>query len=176
MNTSEHNNTGRDSLKWKYSRHISKSTWESGDYGVFAKYLEPGALEFFDRLPLEEGITLLDVGCGAGQLTIPAAKRGIKVTGLGPGSKPGRCSRSSANTRRRPRSFPPPYCGVKSAKVRERFREGVRDLRITLYLYPFRYPFPPAEVVDFFITYYGPVLRAFHSLDDATKVAFKEGI
>jgi 2-polyprenyl-3-methyl-5-hydroxy-6-metoxy-1,4-benzoquinol methylase len=25
---------------------------------------------------------LLDVGCGAGQLTIPAAKHGIKVTGL----------------------------------------------------------------------------------------------
>src|SRR5205807_6109600 len=51
-----------------------KATWEAGDYGVFAKYLEPGALEFFDRLNLTPGTRLLDVGCGAGQLTIPAAR------------------------------------------------------------------------------------------------------
>src|SRR5688572_2130824 len=59
-----------------------KTTWESGDYGVFAKYLEKGALEFFDRLKIPAGTKLLDVACGAGQLTIPAAKRGIKVTGI----------------------------------------------------------------------------------------------
>lgn len=59
-----------------------KETWESGDYGFFAKYLEGGAIEFFDRLELKPGIRLLDVACGAGQLTIPAARRGIAVTGL----------------------------------------------------------------------------------------------
>lgn len=59
-----------------------KITWESGDYGVFAKYLEKGALQFFDRLNLAPGTRLLDVGCGAGQLTVPAARRGIKVTAL----------------------------------------------------------------------------------------------
>src|SRR5688500_20003081 len=59
-----------------------KATWEAGDYGVFAKYLEPGALEFFERLDIPPGTRLLDVGCGAGQLTIPAAKKGIDVTGL----------------------------------------------------------------------------------------------
>ena len=59
-----------------------KATWESGDYGVFAKYLEKGALEFFDRLNIPPGTRLLDVGCGAGQLTLPAARKGIQVTGL----------------------------------------------------------------------------------------------
>jgi len=59
-----------------------KATWESGDYGMFARYLEKGALEFFDRLNIPPGTRLLDVACGAGQLTIPAAKRGIQVTGL----------------------------------------------------------------------------------------------
>ena len=59
-----------------------KATWESGDYGVFAKYLEKGALEFFERLHLRPGTRLLDVGCGAGQLTLPAARKGILVTGL----------------------------------------------------------------------------------------------
>jgi SAM-dependent methyltransferase len=59
-----------------------KAMWESGDYGVLAKYLEKGALEFFDRVNIPPGSRLLDVGCGAGQLTIPAARRGIQVTGL----------------------------------------------------------------------------------------------
>jgi len=59
-----------------------KATWESGDYGVFATYLEKGALEFFDRVNIPSGIRLLDVGCGAGQLTLPAARKGIHVTGL----------------------------------------------------------------------------------------------
>ena len=59
-----------------------KSTWESGDYGVFAQYLEKGALEFFDRLNIAPGTRLLDVACGAGQLTLPAARKGINVTGL----------------------------------------------------------------------------------------------
>src|SRR5687767_4913967 len=59
-----------------------KTTWECGDYGVFAKYLEKGALEFFDRLNISAGTRLLDVACGAGQLTLPAARKGIQVTGL----------------------------------------------------------------------------------------------
>lgn len=59
-----------------------KSTWEAGDYGTFAKYLELGAMEFFDRLQIQPGTKMLDVACGAGQLTIPAAKRGIRVTAI----------------------------------------------------------------------------------------------
>jgi ubiquinone/menaquinone biosynthesis C-methylase UbiE len=59
-----------------------KTTWESGDYGMFAQYLEKGALEFFDRLNIPPETRLLDVACGAGQLTIPAARKGIHVTGL----------------------------------------------------------------------------------------------
>lgn len=59
-----------------------KATWEAGDYGVFAQYLEKGALEFFDRLKIASGTRLLDVACGAGQLTLPAARNGTKVTGL----------------------------------------------------------------------------------------------
>jgi hypothetical protein len=32
--------------------------------------------------------------------------------------------------------------------------------------YSFTYPFPPAEVVEFFRQYYGPTNRAFASLDE----------
>lgn len=59
-----------------------KDTWTSGNYGHFATYLEPGALAFLDRLNPRPATTMLDVACGAGQLSIPAARRGISVTGL----------------------------------------------------------------------------------------------
>jgi hypothetical protein len=32
--------------------------------------------------------------------------------------------------------------------------------------YTFTYPFPPAEIVEFFRQYYGPTNRAFASLDE----------
>ena len=59
-----------------------KATWMAGDYGHFAKYLEPSALEFLSRLNVEPGTRMLDVACGAGQISIPAARAGANVTGL----------------------------------------------------------------------------------------------
>lgn len=59
-----------------------KATWMAGDYGYFAKYLEPGALAFLERLSIAPGTRLLDVGCGAGQIAIPAARAGVRVTGV----------------------------------------------------------------------------------------------
>jgi SAM-dependent methyltransferase len=59
-----------------------KATWESGDYGHFATYLLPGALQFLERLALWPGIKMLDVACGAGQIAIPAARAGANVTGI----------------------------------------------------------------------------------------------
>ncbi|MDP8952637.1 MAG: class I SAM-dependent methyltransferase [Actinomycetota bacterium] len=59
-----------------------KATWMAGDYGHFAKYLQPGALEFLERLPIQAGTRMLDVACGAGQIAIPAARAGARVTGV----------------------------------------------------------------------------------------------
>jgi len=59
-----------------------KATWMAGDYGYFATYLEPGAREFLARLTVEPGTRMLDVGCGAGQIAIPAARGGARVTGV----------------------------------------------------------------------------------------------
>lgn len=59
-----------------------KATWMSGDYGHFAQYLESGALAFLERLAIEPGTHMLDLGCGAGQIAIPAARVGVKVTGV----------------------------------------------------------------------------------------------
>lgn len=228
-----------------------KSTWESGDYGVFAKYLEPGALEFFDRLGLASGTKLLDVACGAGQLTIPAAKRGLEVTAIDlaqnlveqakerakaegldvdirqadaedlpfpdasfdavmsligsmfaprpelvaaemtrvcrpggriimgnwtPAGHIGQMFRIIGKHVPPPPIFPSPLQWGDEEIIRERFGSGVRDLKITRYHYPFRYPFGPSEVVDFFIEWYGPTLRAYASLDETGKAAFRSDL
>jgi SAM-dependent methyltransferase len=59
-----------------------KATWMSGDYGTFAKYMVPGALELLESWQIPPGSQMLDVGCGAGQIAIPAARAGIYVTGV----------------------------------------------------------------------------------------------
>src|SRR5262249_30274598 len=47
----------------------------------------------------------------------------------------------------------------------ERLRMGTTALAFARRLYPFYYPFPPKEVVDFYRSYYGPTNRAFAALD-----------
>jgi SAM-dependent methyltransferase len=225
-----------------------KATWSSGDYGVFAKYLEPGALQFYERLRIAPGTSLLDVACGAGQLAIPAARAGVKVTAidLAPnlveqarkraaeeglavlvdegdaeqlpyktGSFETVLSLIGAMFAPRPElvaaellrvccrggrvimanwtpagfvgqmfktigwHVPPPPIMPSPLKwgdeetVRERFKAGLKDLRITRRMYPMEYPFPPADVVEFFRTYYGPTNRAFAALDAAGQAALR---
>ena len=224
-----------------------KATWESGDYGIFAKYLEKGAFEFFDRLDLAPGTRLLDIACGAGQLTIPAARRGIEVTAIDlaanlveqarekarsegltvqvqqgdaedlsfpdasfdvamsligsmfaprpefvasemirvvkPGGKiimgnwtpaghVGQMFKVIGKHVPPPVNFPSPLLWGDEATCRQRLSSGVKDLRVTRYMYPFEFPFGPAQVVDFFIEYYGPTNRAFGALSAAGKEAF----
>jgi SAM-dependent methyltransferase len=59
-----------------------KAMWMAGDYGYFAHFLEPGAMQFFPRLGITRGARVLDVACGAGQLALPAARIGAAVTGV----------------------------------------------------------------------------------------------
>jgi ubiquinone/menaquinone biosynthesis C-methylase UbiE len=59
-----------------------KATWMAGDYATFARYMEPGALEILAGWQIPPGSRMLDVGCGAGQIAIPAARAGVQVTGI----------------------------------------------------------------------------------------------
>jgi SAM-dependent methyltransferase len=228
-----------------------KTTWESGDYGFFAKYLEPGALEFFDRLNIPAGARLLDIACGAGQLTIPAARRGIRVTALDLAANLVRRARARAAEERLdvqidegdaenlpypdssfdvalsligamfaprpalvasemirvcrpggriimgnwtpaghvgqmfkvigqhvppPSLVPSPLLWGDEATCRERFGAGVTDLKVTRYMYPFIYPFGPAEVAQFFFDYYGPTNRAYASLGGDARKALHDDL
>lgn len=76
--------------------------------------------------------------------------------------------------------LPPPPAGVPSpmgwgdeATVRARLDPGFSDVRFSRHIALMRYPFPPAETVEFFRQYYGPTQRAFASLDTAAQDALR---
>jgi hypothetical protein len=64
-----------------------------------------------------------------------------------------------------PSGMPSPVLWGDPAVVRDRLRDGIADVQCTPRMYHFRYPFPPEEVVEFFRANYGPMTRAFASLD-----------
>ncbi|MDB5934216.1 MAG: SAM-dependent methyltransferase [Massilia sp.] len=217
-----------------------KDTWESGDYGHFAQFLEPGALEFLERLKVAPGTRMLDLGCGAGQIAIPAARAGAEVTGIDIAAnligqarqraldagvtvrfevadaeelpfadasfdlvvsligamfapRPDRVAAEMERVCRHggriamanwtpeghvgqmfkivAKHFPPPPLMPSPMKwgdeacVRERLGKHVSKLTKTRRLYPIRFPFSPAEVVEFFFLFYGPAVQAEESLD-----------
>jgi 2-polyprenyl-3-methyl-5-hydroxy-6-metoxy-1,4-benzoquinol methylase len=59
-----------------------KATWMAGDFGQIARVYAQNAAEFTARLSLKPGDRALDVACGTGNLSFPAAAAGAAVTGV----------------------------------------------------------------------------------------------
>jgi len=59
-----------------------KNTWQAGDFDRIAKTYAAGAGEFIGRLGLSKGTKVLDVACGSGNISFPAARAGADVTGV----------------------------------------------------------------------------------------------
>jgi SAM-dependent methyltransferase len=228
-----------------------KATWEAGDYGTFAKYLEPGALEFLARFPIAPGTRVLDVASGAGQTAIPMARAGAKVTGLDlaenlveqararakaenldarfdqgdaenlpyedasfdivfsligamfaprpelvaaelkrvcrPGGKIimgnwtpagfiGQLFKTQGSHVQSPAIAGSPVKWGDEETVRERFKDGISQLKLTRRMYPFNFPFPPSGVVEFFRSYYGPTYKGFAGLDIEKQAALRQDL
>lgn len=218
-----------------------KATWMTGDYDLFSRFMEKDAEQFFQRLGVTRGTRLLDVGCGAGQLALIAARAGAEVIGCDiatnwlerardraaaegleitfeegdaeslpyddaqfdvvtslvgamfaprpvlvaaeltrvcrpggtiamanwtPGGFVGQMFKTISK-HLAPSGMPSPVLWGDESIVRDRLREGIADLKCTVQLYHFDYPFPPEAVVEFFRANYGPMSRAFASLDPA---------
>jgi ubiquinone/menaquinone biosynthesis C-methylase UbiE len=216
-----------------------KSTWMTGDYDVFSRFLEKDAVRFFERLRVTPGSRVLDVACGAGQLALIAAKAGAEVTGCDiaanwierararaaaeglnitleegdaeslpyrdaqfdvvasligamfaprpervaaelirvcrpggmiamanwtPGGFVGKMFKAISK-HIAPTGMPAPVLWGDEATVRQRFRDGIADLHLTLQIYHLDYPFSPDKVVEFYRHNYGPMSRAFASLE-----------
>jgi ubiquinone/menaquinone biosynthesis C-methylase UbiE len=59
-----------------------RAVWDDGDYASFATYMEAGAAEVLNGWNIPADTELLDVACGSGQTSLPAARNGINVTGI----------------------------------------------------------------------------------------------
>ena len=73
-----------------------------------------------------------------------------------------------------PNGMPSPVLWGDEATVRQRLHEGMLDLKCTLRFYQFEYPFPPESVVQFFRDSYGPMAKAFASLDSQGQEKLKK--
>ena len=59
-----------------------KAMWTAGGFGKIAWLIQHEAGAFVARLKLKPRMKALDVGCGTGNLSIPAARAGAAVTGV----------------------------------------------------------------------------------------------
>jgi SAM-dependent methyltransferase len=63
-------------------RARQRRVWSSGDWPDVATKIQPVADELIERVGVGAGQDLLDVGTGTGNVAIPAAARGARVTGV----------------------------------------------------------------------------------------------
>lgn len=223
----------------------------AGNFAEIARVIQASGDDFASRLELKPGDRVLDVACGSGNLTIPAARTGATVTGVDiatnlleqareraeseglkiqfdegdaenlpyddaafdvvvtmygamfaprpevvsselvrvckPGGRIamanwtpagfiGQMFKVTGKHVPPPPNMPSPIKWGDEETVRERLREGISDLKITPRMCTFKFPVPPAEVVEFFRTYYGPTQRAFGALDEAGQAALRKDL
>ena len=60
----------------------NKALWEKGDFTRIADTMRESGDAFVQSLGISEGMDILDVGCGDGTTSVPAAKRGANVLGV----------------------------------------------------------------------------------------------
>ena len=228
-----------------------KTTWTTGDYGLVARGLEESAADFLARFPIARGTRLLDIACGTGQVSFPAAARGARVTGVDisptqieqarvrasqagvdimfeegdaealaheagafdfvvtligamfaprpdlvvrellrvcrPGGRIvmgnwipsgfiGRMFKTVGSYVPPPAGMPSPLLWGDPNVVRERFGDSVSRLRLKERVHTFRYPVPPAEVVDHYAEYFGPIQLALAALDETGQTALRRDL
>lgn len=100
----------------------------------------------------------------------------IALANWTPGGFAGQVLKTIAKYAPPPPNVPPPVQWGDEGIVRERLREGVADLQMTKRMCPIKYPFRPSEVVEYFRTYFGPVNRAFASLDEGGQAALRRDL
>ena len=59
-----------------------RATWVAGDFGKIAEFSAAEAELFVDGLGIQPAMQVLDVACGTGNLALPAARKGARVTSV----------------------------------------------------------------------------------------------
>jgi hypothetical protein len=57
--------------------------------------------------------------------------------------------------------------------VRQRLSEGISDIKLTRRPIMFHYDFSPADVVEYFRTYFGPTQKTFEQLNESDQAALR---
>ncbi|MCI0331236.1 MAG: class I SAM-dependent methyltransferase [candidate division Zixibacteria bacterium] len=91
-----------------------------------------------------------------------------------PQSFPGQMFKLSGMYAPPPPGMPAPVLWGDETVVKERLRYGIRELTLTRRIINMKYPFGPAEVVEHFIRYFGPVQKTYESLDAKRQQAYRE--
>ena len=63
-----------------------RDTWMAGDFGVIASYNTKLGEQFVPRINIRPGMKILDVACGTGNVTLPAARAGHRSLASSHGS------------------------------------------------------------------------------------------
>jgi SAM-dependent methyltransferase len=63
-------------------KQAQREMWSAGDYGEIAGELKEVGEQLVSRAGVERGLEVLDVACGTGTVSIPAARTGARVTAL----------------------------------------------------------------------------------------------
>jgi SAM-dependent methyltransferase len=75
-----------------------------------------------------------------------------------------------------PPNIPSPVLWGDEETVRQRLREGIAELHLTRRPTIFNFPFSPAEVVEHFRRFFGPMESAFAALDDEGQAALRRDL
>jgi SAM-dependent methyltransferase len=73
-----------------------------------------------------------------------------------------------------PSGMPSPVLWGDEATVGKRLSDGIADLKMSRRVFHFDYPFAPEAVVEFFRTNYGPMSRAFASLNGSGQANLRD--
>ncbi|HET7624982.1 MAG TPA: class I SAM-dependent methyltransferase [Verrucomicrobiae bacterium] len=75
-----------------------------------------------------------------------------------------------------PTGVPSPLDWGNESIVSQRLQSGFKDLRLTRRITEMRFPFSPADTVEYFRKYYGPTFRAFESLSETARQALRHDL
>lgn len=64
------------------AKQAARTTWAAGDYDGIVDYIWSAGGDLVGRVGVQDGEDVLDVACGTGNATIPAATTGARTTGL----------------------------------------------------------------------------------------------
>jgi SAM-dependent methyltransferase len=62
--------------------NANRELWEKGDFGRIAATMRGSGEALVDGVGVDEGMDVLDLGCGEGTTALPAAERGANVLGV----------------------------------------------------------------------------------------------